>query len=147
MYTPHTITLILAEEGNDYAMQYHLTVLHGVMLQAGKQTNVLASGLADADAVTLFIPFCVAATDAAGNPKTYVSPKAFENAEDKSGIWTVTSRGESSGADCYFIKGEVLEGISYSDAMKTYDDVYRVSSVDTFDYGSEKMQHWEVGGR
>ncbi len=151
MYTPHVVTIVNAIEGDDYAMQYNTTVLHGVMLQASKRANVNKSGLVDADAVTLFIPFTV---DAGG--KTFYGPKEYEALADKSAAWTLKNGGDSSAADCFFIKGEVvpgtdkdgnpLNGPSYSEALDTYDDVYRVTSVDIRDYGSARMQHWQVGG-
>ena len=140
MYTPHTVTIINCIEGADYVMQYLPTVLHGVMLQASKRTNVNRSGLADADAVTLFIPFSV---DAGG--KTFVKPKEYALLADKSEAWTLKAGGDSSPADCFFIKGEA-EGMSYADALTAYDDVYRVTSVDIRDFGSASMQHWQVGG-
>lgn len=140
MYTPHTVTIINCIEGEDYAMQYHATVLRGVMLQASKRTNVNRSGLTDADAVTLFIPFSV---DSDG--KTFMRPKEFAAATEKCRAWTLKAGGNSSSADCFFIKGEA-EGMSYADALNRYDDVYRVTSVDIRDFGSANMQHWQVGG-
>ena len=142
MYTPHIITLVNCIEGDDYAMQYLPTVLRGVMLQASKKTNVSKSGLVDADSVTLFIPFSV---DAGG--KTFLKPKEYAATEDKSGVWTLKAGGESSAAECYFIKGEVnANGMSYAQALVAFDDVYRVTSVDIRDFGSASMQHWQVGG-
>ena len=140
MYTPHTVTIINCIEGPDYAMQYLPTVLHGVMLQASKRTNVNKSGLADADSVTLFIPFTV---DAGG--KQFVRPKEYAALPEKSGYWTLKPGGESSANDCFFVNGEV-EGMSYADALDRYDNVYRVTSVDIRDFGSATMQHWMVGG-
>ena len=141
MYTPHVVTIINVTEGADYAMQYNATVLHGVMLQASKRNNVNKSGLIDADAVTLFIPFTVDSGD-----KEFKKPKEYAALADKSEAWTLQSGGESSPADCFFIKGEVVSGMSYADALKMYDDVYRVTSVDIRDFGSVGMQHWQVGG-
>lgn len=147
MYTPHTVTLVNVIEGNNSTMQYYLTVLHGVMLQASKHTNVHKSGLQDADAVTLFVPFSVRAQGADGNAKTYASPKVFEAMADHTGAWTLQAGGKSGGADCFFIRGEILEAVSYAQALKLYDDVFRVTSVDIRDFGSEAMRHWQVGGR
>lgn len=140
MYTPHTVTVINCIEGEDYAMQYNATVLHGVMLQASKRTNVNKSGLTDADSVTLFIPFTV---DAGG--KQFKRPKEYDALEDKSRFWTLKPGGESSATECFFVKGEAA-GMSYADALDRYDNVYRVTSVDIRDFGSATMQHWMVGG-
>ena len=147
MYTPHTVTIINATEGEDYEMQYNLTVLHGVMLQASKRNNVNKSGLTDADAVTLFIPFSVQATDATGSLlKVFRSPKAYAALVTKDLAWTLQGGDDSAAASCFFIKGEVTEALSYADALNTYDEVYRVTSVDIRDFGSASMQHWQVGG-
>ena len=52
-----------------------------------------------------------------------------------------------SGNDCFFIKEEVVEpGSSYADLNDQYDYCYRVSTVDVRDFGSQDMQHWQVGG-
>lgn len=146
MYAPHTVSLINVIEGDDYAMRYNLTVLHGVMLQASKRTNVNKSGLEDADAVDLFIPFSVQATDAAGRAKRFVEPKRYAAMESRDGFWTLKSGGSSSAVECFFVRGELSEPLSYSEALKTCDHVYRVTSVDIRDFGSADMQHWQVGG-
>ena len=141
MYTPHTVTLILAEELDDGTMFYNPVILSGVFLDLNKRSNVNSSGLADADAATLYIPFSV-------NPgKEYLPPKEYLAQEDKSGYWTLFTGGNSGPAECYFIKGAIENAaISYSDALDSYDYVYRVTTVDLRDYGRRKMQHWQVGG-
>ena len=58
MYTPHTVTLILAEEG-DNGTEYYPVILSGVFLDLAKKSNITKSGLSDADAATLLIPFGV----------------------------------------------------------------------------------------
>lgn len=142
MYTPHTVTLVNSIEGENYAMQYNATVLHGVMLQASKRTNVNKSGLSDADSVTLFIPFTV---DSGG--KEFKKPKEYANLPDKTNAWTLKPGGDSSAVECFFIKGDVMaDGVSYAQALDLFDDVYRVTSVDIRDFGSATMQHWQVGG-
>ncbi len=142
MYTPHTVTLIMAEEQNDGTMAYNSVILEGVFLDLNKRSNINKSGLADADAATLFIPFSI-------NPgKEYVSPKAYKELADKSGYWTLFDDGDSSGAECYFIKGSIANaGISFANAKNTYDYVYHVTSVDLRDFGQARMQHWQVGGK
>ena len=148
MYTPHTITLILAEEQDDGSMAYNPVILSGVFLDLNKRSNVNRSGLADADSATLFIPFSVTATGADGNAKEYLSPKAYEAAETKSGYWTLFDGGRSGSAECYFVKGTLSDpAISYAEARDTYDYVYRVTSVDLRDFGRERMRHWQVGGK
>ena len=145
MYTPHTITLILAEEQDDGSMAYNPVILSGVFLDLNKRSNVNRSGLADADSATLFIPFSVTATAADGSAKEYLSPKAYEAEDDKSGFWTLFDGGRSGSAECYFVKGTLSDPeISYAEARDTYDYVYRVTSVD---FGRVRMHHWQVGGK
>lgn len=140
MYTPHIVTLVMATEG-DNGVEYNSVVLNGVFLDLNKRSNINRSGLADADAATLFIPFSVNAD------KQYLPPKEYERQSDKSSYWTVFDGGEASGADCYFVKGEIDAPVSYAEAREQYDYVYQVSSVDLRDFGSERMRHWQVGGR
>ena len=137
MYTPHTVTVVMAEDDS-----YNSVVLRGVFLDLSKRSNINKSGLADADSATLFIPFSIS-TD-----KEYIAPKAYAALSDKSNYWTLFDDGEESGADCYFIKGEVSDNIyPFSTARTAHDYCYQVSSVDLRDFGSARMQHWQVGGR
>ena len=137
MYTPHTVTLVMAENDG-----YNSVVLRGVFLDLSKRSNINKSGLSDADSATLFIPFSVDAD------KDYITPKAYEALLDKSGYWTLFDDGNNSGADCYFIKGEQTADLyPYSTARDKHDYVYQVSSVDLRDFGSISMRHWQVGGK
>lgn len=150
MYTPHTITLIIAEEQEDGSFAYNPSVLSGVFLDLNKRSNVNRSGLADADAATLFVPFSVAAAGLDGAAKTYLTPKAYEALEDakKPQFWTLFDGGKSGPAECYFVKGAITdEDYSFSHMRDTYDYVYRVTSVDLRDFGRARMHHWQVGGR
>lgn len=144
MYAPHTITLYyITEDEVTFETSNGITILEGVLLDASKGVNVRASGLDSADAVNLYIPFDVKATDGVtGANKKYISPKRYEAQKDKSGLWTL-----GAGGQCFFVKGVVVEpvqGFQYINA--NYDDVYRVTKVDEKDFGSPDMQHWEVGG-
>ena len=140
MYTPHTVTLFIASEGNT-GTEYNSVVLHGVFLDLNKRSNINRSGLSDADSATLFIPFSIV-TD-----KEYLTPKEYAREPDKSGYWTIFDGGDESGADCFFVKGEINGLYSYAEAREQLDYVYHVTSVDLRDFGSARMQHWMVGGR
>lgn len=135
MYTPHTVTLIIAKDG-----EYNAVVLNGVFLDLNKRSNIQKSGLADADAATLYIPFSIQTN------KKYVTPKEYANKTDKTRFWTLFDGGDESGAECYFVKG-VADAVSYREARETYDYCYHVTSVDLRDFGRARMQHWQVGGR
>lgn len=148
MYTPHTVTVYNMSTETDKTTfedvtTAHATVLRGVLLQACKAVNVRESGLVGADAVSLYIPFDVEAVDGeTGAAKQYADPMHYWAAEDRSGLWTLSVDG--NGGDTHFVKGEVLT--ANPDIMLAHDDCWKVTKVDTFDYGSEDMQHWQVGG-
>lgn len=143
---PHVVTIyntvqeIDRETLKDITVN-HITVLHGVCLQASKAANVRATGLEGADSADLYIPFNVKAVDGeTGEPKSYIGPIEFWRLEDKSGYWTL-----SNGGNTFFIKGEVVEPDRDRQFIElAYDDVYSVTKVDEMDYGG--LKHWEVGG-
>ena len=149
MYTPHTVTLYNVTENPDtLEISYNITILSGVFLDRAHARNIEKTGLRDADSATLFIPFSVSATDGiTGEEKLYISPKAYRALDDAKGFWTLEAGGTSSGTDCFFIKGEVVSTAGYRYIREHNDDVYDVTTVDTRDFGSADMQHWQVGGR
>lgn len=149
MYTPHTVTIYnVSEDPETLELSYNVTFLRGVFLDRSEAANITKSGLRDADAATLFIPFTVEAVDAVtGDPKQYIGPKAYRQLEDVSGYWTLEGGGMSSGADSFFIKGEVLNYNGYAKMREMYDDVYDITTIDIRDFGSEDMQHFQVGAR
>ena len=121
---------------------YAITLLRGVLLDEAKAANVTKSGLESADAVNLYIPADVRASDGVtGAPKRYAGAAEFRNADDPSGLWTLTVDGKT-----FFVRGEAVH--PDWDAQKleaAYDGVYNVTNVDFKDFGGE-MRHWEVGG-
>ena len=146
---PHTVTVYNMMEDVTTGMDtYNITILRGVFLDVSKAANVMKSGLASADAATLYIPMSIKAVNAkTGEEQKFVSPKEYEQLEDVSGYWTLRESGDVSSVVCFFVKGEVVENAGYQSMDTRYDDVYDVSSVDTRDFGSKSMWHWEVGGR
>lgn len=145
---PHVVTLYTLGTVADPATledttTAYITVLRFVLLDALKKSAVSTQGYDGADAVTLYVPFAVQATDGlTGAPKHYVPPAAFQQAEDKSGLWTLDTEGKS-----FFIKGEVVDTDYPPDELEWRypDSTYIVKSVHTRDYGTEDMHHWEVG--
>ena len=150
MYAPHTVTIYNIVSETDPATfedvtKNYITVIRGVMLQASKGANVRQSGLESADAVNLYIPFSAPAKGADGAVKRYVGPQEFWAANDKSGLWTLSTDG--NGCNTIFIKGEVVEPDKTVQQLEMlYDGVYNVTKVDEKDFGSEEMRHWEIGG-
>lgn len=144
---PHTVTLynVITEENPatfEETEVNHITVLQGVLLDATKAKNVNESGLVGADAVMLYIPKDVTATDGVTeDPKEYVAPVAWWRADDRSNIWTL-----APGENMFFVKGiAVHEDWSGQKIEAAYDDVYNITKVDFKDFGGN-MSHWEVGG-
>lgn len=144
---PHVVTVYntetveSADTGFEPVLHNYITVLDGVYLDASKGTNVTESGLEGADAVTLYIPTGVKATDGVtGATKEYASPAEFWSAEDKSGLWTLTANRST-----FFVKGEVVQDWASQKIEAQYGGVYDVSKVDEKDVGGD-MAHWEVGG-
>lgn len=144
---PHTVTLYHELTETDPATfqdvtAYAITLLRGVLLDEAKAANVTKSGLKSADAVNLYIPADVRASDGVtGAPKRYAGAAEFRNADDPSGLWTLTVDGKT-----FFVRGEAVH--PDWDAQKleaAYDGVYNVTNVDFKDFGGE-MRHWEVGG-
>jgi len=115
---------------------YHRTVLPAVQWENRKAANVLASGgnLA-ADQAAIYIPL-----DTPG----YLAPKAWQGLPDKSMAWTLQP-GD------VVVKGVVADEIGPSltlSALKAkYDDVLAVTSVDAMDYGSARLNHFQVGAK
>lgn len=136
MYTPHTVTVWYTG-----GAEPHVTVLRGVFYDAAKAANAAKVGMEGADAVDLYIPLSVKATDAAGEPRQFVGPKAFAAAEDKSGLWTL-----DTGQTFFFVKGEVTEGRTFQEVNARHDNVHRITKVDVKDFGSPSMHHIQVGG-
>lgn len=148
MYAPHTVTLYNIITNTDAGTfstseSVYVTVLRGVMLQASKGANVRKSGLEGADAANLYIPFSVKAVDGiTGAEKSYIGPKEFFRASDRTALWTLSYDG--NGGQTFFIKGEFIT--DKASVAISQDNCYSVTKVDTKDYGSPDMQHWEVGG-
>ena len=149
MYTPHAVTIYnVTENPNTLELEYNVTFLRGVFLDRRQAANIEKSGLRDADAATLYIPFSVDAVDAVTEePKQYIGPKAYRQLADVTGYWTLEPGGLSSGTDSFFIKGEILNYSGYARMREMYDGVYDITTIDTRDFGSPDMQHWQVGAR
>lgn len=143
---PHTVTLYNTTVTPNPAtfedeITSYVTILRGVFVDASKAVNVRQSGLEGADAVSLYIPFSVRAEDETGTKKRFVPPLAFWAAEDKSGLWTLSTNG--NGGSTFFVKGEF---VAAPDIARAQDECFTVTKVDTRDFGSPDMQHWQVGG-
>lgn len=148
---PHTVTVYnhIGESIETGLPESKITILRGVLLEISQGANIMKSGLDNADKAKLHIPFAVVAVDGeTGLPQKYISPKEYDRLEDKTGFWTIGSRDNFSGQECFFVKGEVVNKMAdYATINDLYDYAYRVSTVDIYDYGSPNMQHFEAGGQ
>lgn len=144
MYMPHTVTVYHEYETNNMETVQHITVLHGVFLDEATAARAADVGVESEDSAILYIPFDVDAKDGSTSvAQSYVGAKAYEQAADKSAIWTLDTNGNS-----FFVKGNVVcVGKSFEYINGHYDDVYRVTKVDAKDFGSAGMRHLEVGAR
>ena len=138
---PHTVTIYNTWE-NPVTLdtENHVTILRGVFYDSSKAVNVRESGLTNADSVNLIIPFSVEAVDGVtGKKQTYLPPKEYETAMDKSEHWTIRAK------DCFFVKGEVVRpGLSFQEINASFDYVHNVTTVDEKDFGG--LPHFEIGG-
>ncbi len=118
------------------AEAYQRTVLVAVEWENRKAANVVRSGLLEADAVAVYVPFNLGTN--------YLKPVAWQALISKTGKWTLQ-------VGDYIVKGLVLSDISsvftISDLKQAYNDVVRITSVDTFDLGSSRMNHWQIGAK
>lgn len=105
------------------------TQIRSVFWEDCKAANTIKSGMENSDSAMVFIPFSVSAG--------YQKPKEFE--KTPSG-WTLRP-------EDYIVKGLVDYDGSVTKLLDHFDDVIVITSVDTMDYGSPDMQHWEVSGK
>lgn len=120
--------------------KYYPTLLDGVDLVESKGANVSKSGMDSADAVKLYIDF----VDVNKTFKPYLSPKAWGALpeEEKQNYITFHS------TEDFFVKGdhadvELPEKYAYEWMYETFDDVYKVTTVDKYE---DILPHFEVGG-
>lgn len=115
--------------------KYQRTILRGVFFDNKKAVNRIQSGMENADEAMIVIPFSVVSN------KSYKGPIDFEKLEDKSNYFTFREGDRIvKGAINFEITGRL------SDLDKNYE-AYTITSVDTKDFGSKRMQHFEVGAK
>lgn len=111
--------------------KYQRSYIYDVHWEDNQGANILQSGLTSADHSKIYIPF-----DSCTN---YVLPSEFK----KNRQGNVTLQPED-----IVVKGIIDEEFTTVKALeKNYDFVRTITTVDTRDYGSQKMRHWEVGAK
>jgi hypothetical protein len=113
---------------------YQRTPIIACQWENRKAANVIKSGLIAADSVAIYIPLSVSAN--------YVKPKAWLALTTKTGKWTLQ-------IGDFIVKGLVADEIAGSFTISSlkakYDDVVKITSVDTMDQGSASMRHFQCG--
>jgi hypothetical protein len=136
MYTNSNMTIYNKYFDKETRTDKHQrTILYGVFWDDKKAMNRLQSGLENADEVFIAIPFSV------GSNRQYITPKEFESLEDKSNYFTLREEDR-------IVQGEIdfeIEG-KLSDLDREYE-AFTITSVDTKNFGSPHMRHWEVGAK
>lgn len=145
MYTPHSVTIYNACRDGSVCMAF----LDGVLLSTSYGSSMMKKIAACDDGAVLFIPFACRAVDpVSGQEQRFCTPREFDRLENHEGVWTVGTRDARSCADCFFVKGKVVEpDMSFAEINDQFEDVFRVSSVDVRDFGSTGLRHWKIGGK
>lgn len=133
MNTEHNCTVFnIVYNKEKRADEYVITHLYGVHWENVKAVNAVKSGLTSADSVNIYVPFSVK------SEKSYVLPKAF--AESPEGHFTFVPGDK-------IVKGIVDYSGNIAKIVNSFDDAVTITSVDTFDYGSNKMRHYKISGK
>ena len=113
----------------DRETKYVRSHIYGVHWQDTKGANILRSGLESADAAKVYIPFT--------SGENYLKPKDFKG--ETEGHFTLQH-------EDVIVKGVINDDYTtLKELEKKYDNVRTITTVDTKDYGSQRMKHWEVG--
>lgn len=123
--------------------EYIRTYLYDIEWQGEQAVTVGDKGLLSADKITCFIPFTVNTKD-----KKYISPGEFNKLDIKEANKFYTlKKGD------FIVKDVVDFELSSYERGKQFKDLERLYTVGTIvsvitnDFGSEYLQHWEVGAK
>lgn len=142
-FGPHTVTLYnVREDPATFARSVAITILPGVFLEGATGADTAVPAMRPNDTARLEIPFSVEAKDAiTGAARTYAPARAWANAEDKSGLWTLDVNRD------FFVKGEVvIESGNLQELRANEDNLFMVRAVSEVDTGLALARHWEVSG-
>lgn len=135
MYTNANVTIYNKHFDKATRMdKYYRTVIEGVFWDDKKATNRLQSGLENADEVLLIIPFDY------NSSKKYITPVEYKKMEDVTEYFTI-QEGDR------IVKGDIGFEISKPTDLDREYEAFTITSVDTKDFGSSHMRHWEVGAK
>lgn len=113
---------------------------HAVHWENNRATNVITSGLAAADAVSVMIWFSVTAEG-----RTYLPPMEYAalSPAEVGRYWTMTPGHDR------LLKGvgPAVDGDITIGKIAARDGCITITSVDAMDFGRPHMHHWEVSGK
>lgn len=123
--------------------EYIRTYLYDIDWQGEQAVTVGDKGLLSADKITCFIPFTVNTKD-----KKYISPGEFKKLDiEVAKKFYTLKKGD------FIVKDIVDFELSSHERGKQFKDLERLYTVGTIvsviknDFGSEYLQHWEVGAK
>lgn len=123
--------------------EYIRTYLYDIDWQGEQAVTVGDKGLLSADKITCFIPFTVNTKD-----KKYISPGEFKKLDiEVAKKFYTLKKGD------FIVKDVVDFELSSYERGKQFKDLERLYTVGTIvsvitnDFGSEYLQHWEVGAK
>ena len=109
------------------------TPIRQVQWESRKAASKLAGGGEIAnDEAFIFIPFQRGAD--------YLQPLAWQALLNKAGKWTL-QKGD------VIVLGLVEDEATPTELKKRYDDVVSINQVDTMNFGSMHLRHWQVGAK
>ncbi|WP_269478284.1 DUF6751 family protein [Hominibacterium faecale] len=134
MITNADLTLYNQIPGPD-GPTWQRTQIEDVFWEDGKKVDVGETELISADLTVILIPF--------ESTTGYLKPVEFLWAEDRAGHFTLNN-GDLvvRGLVDFELTGE--KGHNEKALRQQHDDVMTIVSVETNDFGSPNMQHWEV---
>lgn len=143
MPSRHTITVYnIREDPLTFARSVYITVLSNVELSGMESVRAAAGRMLPSGSATLRIPLSTMARDGlTGVSRTWIGPKEYTMAADKSGYWTLDVNRD------FIVRGEVVvENGDFQTLNAAYDGVYRVTKVELSDAGVPDVWTLEVGG-
>lgn len=136
MYTNTSATIYNKRKTGEYLR----TVLDSVFWNESQGTRYGQDGRHGQDGLFCAIPFSVE------TGKTYTLPKEWDRIEleDAKKSWTLKPGDLIVKGECPYKYGPESP---ISQLTSQYDGVYTITSVQTADFGSKDMRHWEVSGK
>lgn len=124
----------------DKCIKYKRSYLKGVNYRVRDSVSVSGKGVSAKNEVVIYIPFSIYAGE-----KKYLKPKKYEVLDEleKENYFTLNN-GDIvvNGIIDFELTGEKTN--NFKTLNEIYDDVSVISTVITYDCGSDYMKHWKV---